>query len=112
MTERREPHYEETEHPRNPPNAVLNRGARNAALRSYLGPIIILFIIVGLALLFWVRRAPGRDADDNTLNPATGTTGEQLKDNNPARDLSQGGGDPAPKPDSTSDELKDRGDTR
>ena len=109
MAEARDPQYGETEHPRNPPQAVTNRGARGAALRSYLGPIVVLFVILGLALLYWARRDPGRDFDDNTLNPTTGTTGEQLKNDEPARELNQGGGDPAPRPDSTQEELKDRG---
>src|SRR5688572_12229885 len=106
MVEPRDPQYEETEHPRNPPQAVLNRGARSAALKSFLAPIVVLFIILGLALLYWVRRDPGRDFDDDTLNPTTGTTGERLKDDNPARDLNQGGGDPAQQPDNTQEELK------
>ena len=105
----RDPQYAETEHPRNPPQAVLNPGARGTALKSYLGPIVVLFVIIGLALIYWARRDPGRDFDDNSLNPTTGTTGERLKDGDPSRDLNQGGGDPASQPDSTKDELKDRG---
>jgi hypothetical protein len=110
MAEARDPQYGETEHPRNPPQAVTNRGARGAALKSYLAPIVVLFVILGLALLYWARRDPGRDFDDNTLNPTTGTTGEQLKtDDDAARGSNQGGGDPAPRPDNTQDELKNRG---
>lgn len=44
-------------------------------LATYLGPIVVLFVIIGLALLYWAPREPGRDLDDTTLNPSIGTTG-------------------------------------
>lgn len=111
MAEPRDPQYEETEHPRNPPQAVLNRNVRRAALGTYLGPLVVLFVIIGLALLYWARREPGRDLEDNTLNPSIGTTGERANENEnePARNLDQGGGDPASRPDSTKEEIDERG---
>jgi hypothetical protein len=109
MVEPRDPQYEETEHPRNPPNAVLNRNVRRAVLGSYLGPIIVLCVILGLGFAYWSRRDPGREHDDNRLNPSIGTTGERLKDDDRGRQLDQGGGDPAPQPKSTKDEIEYRG---
>ena len=109
MAEQQDPHYEETENHRNPPNAVINPRARSQAFWSYMGPMIALAAVMAIALIYWLGRPPGRDHDENTLNPSTGTTGEKLRDNNPATDRDQGGFDPAPKPDNTRDELKDRG---
>jgi hypothetical protein len=68
----------------------------------------VLFVILGLALLYWARREPGGDLDDNTLNPSIGTTGERATDSEP-RDLNQGGGDPASRPGSTKEEVEERG---
>jgi len=112
MAEPRDPHYEETEHPRNPPEAVLTRRVRRSALGSYLGTLVVLFVIIGLALLYWSSRGPGQSRDDNTLRPEIGTTGEQRQNGAPSRDLTQGGGDPAPRPGSTQEELEFPGDTR
>jgi hypothetical protein len=112
MAERQDPRYEETDDPRNPPNAVTNKGARRAAVWAYLGPIIALFVIIGIAMLYWARRDPGRVHDENSLNPAIGTSGEKLKDDNSSRDLEQGGGDPRTRPGNTADELKNRGTDR
>jgi len=50
--------------------------------------------------------------DENSLNPAIGTSGEKLKDDNSSRDLEQGGGDPRTRPGNTADELKNRGTDR
>jgi hypothetical protein len=111
MVERQDPHYEDTEAPRNPPNAVTNRDARRQALWSYLGPIIILFVIIGIAMIYWARREPGRTNDDRTLNPAIGTTGERLGDENQSG-YPQDGGDPNRRPANTADELKYRGANR
>jgi hypothetical protein len=103
--------YDETVDPKNPPNSVLQPAARTAALTSYLGGIIVLFVIVGLALVY--RSASGRriaqdpgERGDRTAqeNREIGTAGERSPDPS-----SPGGFDPAARPGSTSDELEFRG---
>jgi hypothetical protein len=83
--------------PDNPPRVLLRPKARRAALWSYLGPVIALFVIVGVALVYWVNRGPAADAPAD--RGAIGTVGRD----------SAGGGDPQPAFDSTVDELKHRG---
>lgn len=114
MVEPRDPHREETEDPRNPPQAILNKDVRRGALASYLGPLVVLVVVLGLVLLYWVRREPGRDDDPNTLNPTIGTTGEKVNERQVDRQeqLQQGGGDPASRPDSTKDDIESRGGAR
>ena len=92
------PRYEETNHPDNPPNSMLSRGTRRAALGSYLGPVVVLFLIVGLGLLYWSHRGPS-EPDRDLARVGVGTTGE----NGP------GAFDPAPHPGSTRAELERRG---
>jgi hypothetical protein len=66
---------------------------------SYLGPVVALFVIVGIALIYWGNRGPvepdpgGREAD------SIGTAGSS----------SPGGRDPGPDFDATRDELEFRG---
>jgi len=84
--------------PRNPPRVLLKPDSRRAALWSYLGPVIALFVIVGVALVYWVNRTPAT-GDARTDGAAIGTVGRD----------SPGGGDPQPSFDSTADELKYRG---
>jgi hypothetical protein len=101
--------YEETTDPRNPPNSVANEAVRSMALRAYLGPLIALFVVVGLALIYWANRAPVRDG---ALGDTIGTTGERSLDvaGERGNDVdSPGGTDPSPRPDSTRDELESRG---
>ena len=84
-------HYEETTDPKNPPASVVNQGVGSAALLSYLGPLLVFFVVVGLALIYWANRAPVRpDPEDQ-------------------QQIGTSGFDPAPRPDSTADELKYRG---
>jgi hypothetical protein len=91
--------YEETTDPQNPPRAVMNPRVRSKALAVYLGGIVALFLLVGLALLVWPTT--GRDlarveADDTH---GIGTSGEQLP----------GGFAPGGQPRSTDAELERRG---
>ena len=109
MAERDDTQYDETDDPHNPPESVTNRHVRREALWSFLGPVIVLAVILGLAMIYWGRREPGREIGDRNLNPAIGTTGDQPKEDNATPDFQQGGGDPARRPDSTADELKQRG---
>ena len=84
--------------PRNPPQVLLKPEARRAALWSYLGPVIALFIVAGAAMLYWVSRGP-LPHDARSDEGAIGTVG---------RDAA-GGGDPQGPFRSTEDELKYRG---
>ena len=53
---------DEIDDPTNPPNVLLRPENRRAALWSYLGPVIALFAIVGVALIYWVNRGPVSDS--------------------------------------------------
>ena len=99
----------ETEDPRNPPNSVTNRTVRREALGSFVGPLVALALVLGLVLLYWTWRSPDSSGRDHPLNPAVGTAGEQPPVGQPSPYPAAGGGDPAPRPDSTRDELKYRG---
>ena len=98
MPERETPEYDETRQPQNPPNSMLSRKTRRAVLGSYLGPVVALFVIVGLGLIYWSYRGPSTPDRDATQT-GVGTTGE----NGP------GAFDPTPRADSTRDELEQRG---
>jgi hypothetical protein len=84
--------------PNNPPRVLLRPGARRAALWSYLGPVIALFVIVGVAMIYWMNRGPSA-SDVRVDEAAVGTVGRD----------SPGGGDPNPAFKSPDDELKYRG---
>ena len=99
--ERSGPHYSETVAPSNPPNAVLNEPVRRAAVWTYLGLIVVFFLIIGAALLFWPGTRGLQPADERSDPSAVGTSG----------DRSPGGFEPAPRPDDTADELEFRGGT-
>jgi hypothetical protein len=84
-----------TTDPKNPPDAVLNKTARRAAVWSYFVPIVVLFVVIGVALVYWSLRAPHSEAADRT---EVGTVGRP-----------DGGFDPKPRPDTPRDEIKFRG---
>lgn len=90
--------YDDTRHPDNPPNSVLSHSARRGALWSYLGPIVVLFVIMGLGLAYWSLRRPAA-AERPDRDQAIGTSGE----------TTPGGDTPQPHPNSTADELQFRG---
>jgi hypothetical protein len=92
------PNYDETRHPDNPPNSVLNKSARRSALFSSVGTLVALFVVVALALAYWSVRQPSAPERPDR-DRAVGTSG----------DTTPGGGDPEPHPSSTSEELKVRG---
>jgi len=85
----------ETTDPRNPPNSVLSKDARRAAVMSYFVPIVVLFIVIGGALVYWSTRSP--EAPKEGQRTEVGTIGR-----------TDGGFDPKPAPNSTSDEIKFR----
>ena len=90
----------------NPPNAVLRPATRAAALLTFLGGIVLVFLLVAAMLIFWrVIARPGTRADRPENPKAVGTSGT----GEPRSTASPGGFDPAPRPDSTEDELEDRG---
>jgi hypothetical protein len=91
----RDPEYGETVDPKNPPNSVLQPEVRKAAFWAYIGPLLIIVVVLGIALLYWSTRD-----NDRTTEPTVGTSGE-----NPG----QGGSNPDRTPDSTKDESEYRG---
>lgn len=97
--------------PRDPPHSVLKPEVRRAALWAYVGPLVALALVVAFALIYWSRRPDGRTGDPSELRPEIGTTGEQQRggERDTPSTREQGGGDPAPRPDSTREELRDRG---
>jgi hypothetical protein len=109
MAERQDTQPDETEHPRNPPDAVINSRARNQAFWSYLGPLIALFAILAIALIYWLGRAPGRAPGDTSPNPI-GTSGDQVEPA-PSPNFESGGQDPRPHPRTTQEELERKGGT-
>jgi hypothetical protein len=102
------PEYAETTAPENPPNSVV-RPAGRAALVTYLGGIVVLFLLFGAAFAYWTvtdKRIAPRDGDLPRDPSAIGTSGERTP-----REGTPGGFDPAPSFDRTRDELEYRGST-
>jgi hypothetical protein len=83
--------------PKNPPEAVLSKPARRAAVWSYFVPIVVLFAVIGVALVYWASRAPHSEAT-GTDRSEIGTVGRE-----------DGGFDPKPRPNSPRDEIAFRG---
>lgn len=90
---------EEIHDPANPPNALLSPESRSKALMSYVAPIVVLFVVVGIALIYWANRGPSTDTTDEGTENAIGTAGSD----------SPGGFNPGPEFDDTGDELRFRG---
>ena len=93
--------YESTRNPKNPPQALMHPEFRNMALWSFVGSLVIFFVLVGVALMFWTVAHPrpaARDAMKNVVGPSGYYSTE-------------GGHDPLAyrRPASTQDELKFRG---
>lgn len=91
--------YDDTHDPKNPPQAVTQPRARNAALVSFVGSLVVFFALVGVALLFWTVAHP-RPAAREGMENVVGTSGYYS---------TEGGHDPVRRPGSTRDELKFRG---
>ena len=94
--------------PQNPPNSVANPGVRKTALRAYLGPILVFFLVVGAALVYWAMRPDppqdtSRTAATETSDEARGTSGES-----PTSTDTPGGHEPQRTPGSTADEIEHR----
>lgn len=88
--------YEETTQPQNPPNSVLNKDARRAAVMSYFVPVVILFVVLGVVLVYWSNQ-PAHSGNEPRDQREIGTAGRT------------DGGNPEPQPDNPRDEIKYRG---
>lgn len=91
--------------PENPPNSVVNREVRRTALRTYLGPIVIFFVLVGAVYVYW----SGRPADRGPEPAAAGEEAAGTAGLTAAREDTPGGHDPQPQPESTREEIEGRG---
>src|SRR5215217_6319149 len=89
--------YEETTQPQNPPNSVLNKDTRRAAVLSYFVPVVVLFVVIGIALVYWSNQ-PSRSESGDRDRAEIGTTGS-----------TDGGSQPEPRPDNPRDEINYRG---
>jgi hypothetical protein len=103
--DRDERDYEETVAPSNPPNAVLRPAVRRTAVWTYLGLLVLFFLVVGGALTYFAVTGRGLspDGDERTDPSAVGTSGDRIRAN------TAGGHDPTPQADSTRSELEFRG---
>lgn len=90
--------YEDTRDPKNPPNSLLRPKVRSAALYWYLGSVVAVFVLVGVALIFWMAAHP-RPTADAAEEKMVGTSGYRQ----------DGGHNPEPQLKNTRDELKYRG---
>jgi hypothetical protein len=89
--------YDETYDPRNPPRVLLNPRVRSLPLYTFLGGILLVFVVIGIALMY--LRTADRQAESTQSEVAVGTAGDQPP----------GGADPRPTPGTTQDELEFRG---
>ena len=103
--------YEETRDPRNPPNSVINESVRRTALGSYLGPLVVFFLVAGIALIYWANRGPVAPGPED--REQIGTTGfpddrDDVVGERGNRDDTPGGTNPEPRHDSTAAEIEYR----
>jgi hypothetical protein len=89
--------YEETTEPQNPPNSVLSKDARRATVLSYFVPIVVLFVVVGIALVYWSNQPEHSQTQDRDRSEI-GTVGR-----------TDGGNQPETRPDTVRDEIQYRG---
>jgi uncharacterized protein YdeI (BOF family) len=78
---------------------MVKPSTRRAALISYLGPVVVLFVVVGLGLIYWANRTPMAQTPA-PIDGGIGTTGSEI-----------GGGGAEPDLGGTRDEIEYRGDT-
>jgi hypothetical protein len=108
--------YEETTDPNLPPNVMVNKTTRNNAFWSYMGPVIALFVIFAIAMVYWMNNDSRRPNDDNQVIGTSGDTNSGVNDNGEPTaghantgDRKEGGFQPAPRPGNTNDEIENRG---
>jgi hypothetical protein len=103
--------YEETRAPENPPNSVLSKGARRATVLSYFVPVVVLFVVVGIALVYWSNQpehsqTPDRDRSEiGTVGRTDGGSQPEARPDNARSEIQYRGGDLAPI--TKVDQLKD-----
>jgi hypothetical protein len=95
--------YDETVAPENPPNSVVRPVVRRSALGTYLGGVIVVFVLAAGAFVYFslIDKRGGNTVTDPT---AVGTSGERMP-----REGTPGGIDPDPSFSSTQEELEFRG---
>jgi hypothetical protein len=98
----RDRHYEETGNPKNPPNSVLQPAARRATVATFVGGIVVFFLIVGVALVYW-------NASNRRIDPDPGLRETDGQEIGTAGERTPGGGSADPSLDSPRDELEFRG---
>jgi hypothetical protein len=90
--------------PAHPPYSVTRPAVRRAALFTYLGGIVVVFLIVAAAFMYWAasdrRVAPSGPPEADAI----GTSGDRMP-----REGTPGGFDPGPDPSSTRSEIEFRG---
>jgi hypothetical protein len=91
--------YDGTHDPKNPPQSVLGPRARSAVLVGFVGSLVVFFVIVGVAMIFWTVAHP-RPAVAAGREKVVGTSGYYS---------TEGGHDPVRRAGSTRDELKFKG---
>jgi hypothetical protein len=106
-TDRKDPHYEETTDPANPPNAVVTPEVHKSGAAGvvgmwyYLGPLVLIVVVGLAALYFWTNTDRERRNDSSAI----GTIGGDSDETTP------GGFDPKPDSGSTRDEIEFRSDS-
>ena len=96
--------YDETVAPQNPPNSVVRPAVRRTALATFLGGIIVMFLIVAGAFVYFTASDEPGGSGNPTDPTAVGTSGERMP-----REGTPGGFDTDPSFGSTRDELEYRG---
>ena len=96
---------QEERRPENPPNSVLGKSRRKAALSTYIGGLVAFFLICGMALMYWSARGTGSGEPAEGDHRTVGTAGER----SPEGGREPGGMNPDPDHDSTRDEIEFRG---
>lgn len=91
--------YQDTNNPKNPPQAVTNAHAQSAVLWGFVGSLVVFFVLVGVALVFWTVAHP-RPHSQEGLERITG-----------AATQTDGGHDPLEhsRPRTTQQELRYKG---
>jgi hypothetical protein len=64
---------EDTRNPKNPPQSLMHPEFRNLALWSFVGSLVVFFVLVGIAFLFWTVAHPrpaAREGMKNVVGPS------------------------------------------
>jgi hypothetical protein len=94
--------------PQNPPASVVNKDVRRSALWTYLLPLVLFFVGVGVLLIYWNVSPPVSDREayrggEPLAEGTAGTEGERT-----AGRGTPGGQNPDRRPETTRDEVTDR----